>query len=417
MIGEEIMLRHFLVAGAAIAGLVACGPGEQNVDADDPATAETTPQKMDAATLQALLIGVEEGGVVELPEGTIELVDGLSLDVNSVTLRGAGQDKTILDFSGQSGAGEGLLITSDDVIVEGFTMRDTKGDGIKSKGADRITYRDLTVEWSGGPDESNGAYGVYPVESSDVLVERVTVRGASDAGIYVGQSDNIIVRDSLAEFNVAGIEIENSTRADVYNNTVTNNTGGVLVFDLPDLPKIGGHSTRVFGNQIFDNNTRNFAPPGNIVASVPSGTGIIVQANERVEIFDNTLTDNRTAHILLVAYAPEFTDERYNPLPRNIYITQNVYENGGYEPQGDLKMLAMLMGGDLPDIVSDGVNAWPGQEPVDLGHVIDEPDTVSYVSLGLGAYPLDPKNLSPTDQRPVSESVERLPIVELAHDK
>ncbi|NQY13781.1 MAG: right-handed parallel beta-helix repeat-containing protein [Henriciella sp.] len=411
------MLRHVLVAGAAIAGLVACGPGEQNVDAGDPLAADATPQTMDAATLQALLISVEEGGVVELPEGTIELVDGLSLDVNSVTLRGAGQDKTILDFSGQSGAGEGLLITSDDVIVEGFTMRDTKGDGIKSKGADRITYRDLTVEWSGGPDESNGAYGVYPVESSDVLVERVTVRGASDAGIYVGQSDNIIVRDSLAEFNVAGIEIENSTRADVYNNTVTNNTGGVLVFDLPDLPKIGGHSTRVFGNQIFDNNTRNFAPPGNIVASVPSGTGIIVQANERVEIFDNTLTDNRTAHILLVAYAPEFTDERYNPLPRDIYITQNVYENGGYEPQGDLKMLAMLMGGDLPDIVSDGVNAWPGHEPVDLGLVIDEPETVSYVSLGLGAYPLDPKNLSPTDQRPVSALGERLPTVELSHDK
>ena len=411
------MLRHVLVAGAAIAGLVACGPGEQNVDAGDPLAADATPQTMDAATLQALLISVEEGGVVELPEGTIELVDGLSLDVNSVTLRGAGQDKTILDFSGQSGAGEGLLITSDDVIVEGFTMRDTKGDGIKSKGADRITYRDLTVEWSGGPDESNGAYGVYPVESSDVLVERVTVRGASDAGIYVGQSDNIIVRDSLAEFNVAGIEIENSTRADVYNNTVTNNTGGVLVFDLPDLPKIGGHSTRVFGNQIFDNNTRNFAPPGNIVASVPSGTGIIVQANERVEIFDNTLTDNRTAHILLVAYAPEFTDERYNPLPRDIYITQNVYENGGYEPQGDLKMLAMLMGGDLPDIVSDGVNAWPGHEPVDLGLVIDEPETVSYVSHGLGAYPLDPKNLSPTDQRPVSALGERLPTVELSHDK
>lgn len=411
------MLRHVLVVGAAIVGLSACGPGEQSRDASEPAITEATPQEMDAATLQALLIGVEEGGVVELPEGTIELVDGLSLDVNSVTLRGAGQDKTILDFSGQSGAGEGLLITSDDVIVEGFTMRDTKGDGIKSKGADRITYRDLTVEWSGGPDESNGAYGVYPVESSDVLVERVTVRGASDAGIYVGQSDNIIVRDSLAEFNVAGIEIENSTRADVYNNTVTNNTGGVLVFDLPDLPKIGGHSTRVFGNQIFDNNTRNFAPPGNIVASVPSGTGIIVQANERVEIFDNTLTDNRTAHILLVAYAPEFTDARYNPLPRDIYITQNVYENGGYEPQGDLKMLAMLMGGSLPDIVSDGVNAWPGHEPVDLGLAIDEPDTVSYVSLGLGAYPLDPKNLSPTDQRPAVEPGERLPTVELSHDK
>ena len=372
---------------------------------------------MDADTLQAMLIGVEEGGLVELPEGTIQLVDGLSLDVGSVTLRGAGQDKTILDFSGQTGAGEGLLVTSDDVIIEGFTIRDTKGDGIKSKGADRITYRDLTIEWTGGVDEDNGAYGVYPVESTDVLVERVTVRGASDAGIYVGQSDNIVVRDSLAEFNVAGIEIENSTRADVYNNTVTNNTGGILVFDLPDLPKVGGHSTRVFGNQIFDNNTRNFAPPGNIVASVPSGTGIIVQANDKVEIFDNTLTDNRTAHILLVAYSPTFEDERYNPLPRNVYITQNVYENGGYEPQGDLQMLAMLMGGDLPDIVSDGVDRWPGSEAMNLGLVIDEPETVSFVSLGLGVYPLDPSNLSPSDQRPANQAGERLAVVELAHDK
>ncbi|MEM9571612.1 MAG: parallel beta-helix domain-containing protein [Pseudomonadota bacterium] len=411
------MLKHVLVGGTALAMLSACGPSGEDAASAPTSDEQAAPQVMDAATLQALLIGVEEGGVVELPEGTIKIVDGLSLDVDSVTLRGAGQDKTFLDFSDQSGAGEGLLITSDDVIVEGFTMRDTKGDGIKSKGADRITYRDLTVEWSGGPDESNGAYGVYPVESSDVLVERVTVRGASDAGIYVGQSDNIVVRDSLAEFNVAGIEIENSTRADVYNNTVTNNTGGILVFDLPDLPKVGGHSTRVFGNQIFDNNTRNFAPPGNIVASVPSGTGIIVQANERVEIFDNTMTDNRTAHVLLVAYSPEFSDARYNPLPRNVYVSQNVYENGGYEPQGDLKMLAMLMGGSLPDIVSDGVTSWQGGEAVDLGLVIDEPDAVSFVSLGLGAYPLDPKNLSPSDQRPATQPGERLPAVELSHDK
>lgn len=409
------MLKQGVTGYAALVLLSACAP--QAAPPEQVSETLTTSEIIDADTLQALLIGVEEGGVVELPEGTIDLVDGLSLDVASVTLRGAGQDKTILDFSGQTGAGEGLLITSDDVIVEGFTIRNTKGDGIKSKGADRIIYRDLTIEWTGGPDEDNGAYGVYPVESSDVLVERVTVRAASDAGIYVGQSDNIVVRDSLAEYNVAGIEIENSTRADVYNNTVTNNTGGILVFDLPDLPKVGGHSTRVFGNQIIENNTRNFAPPGNIVASVPSGTGIIVQANDKVEIFDNTLVDNRTAHILLVAYSPEFADERYNPLPRNILVTQNAYENGGYEPQGDMKMIAMLMGGKLPDIVSDGVDRWPGNDAMDLGLVIDEPEAVSYISLGLGSYPLNAKNLSPTDRRPDNAAAERLPAIVLSHSK
>ena len=129
-----------------------------------------------------------------MPEGTFSLIDSLSLDVEGVTLRGAGEGKTVLDFAQQAGAGEGLLVTSDGVTLTDFTVRDTKGDGIKSKGADRIIYRFVTVEWSGEPEETNGAYGIYPVESKDVLVENVTVRGASDAGIYVGQSSNIIVR-------------------------------------------------------------------------------------------------------------------------------------------------------------------------------------------------------------------------------
>ena len=37
----------------------------------------------------------------------------------------------------------------------------------------------------------------------------------TDAGIYVGQSRNIIVRNSIARYNVAGIEIENCYYADV----------------------------------------------------------------------------------------------------------------------------------------------------------------------------------------------------------
>lgn len=212
------------------------------------------------SNLQAALIAAKSGDTIVLPEGTFALTDPLSLDVGGVTLRGAGQDKTILDFTNQAGAGEGLMVTSDDVTLMDFAVRNTKGDGIKSKGADRITYRYLTVEWTGEPKETNGAYGVYPVESRDVLVENVTVRGASDAGIYVGQSSNIVVRNSIVEFNVAGIEIENSTGADVYGNIARNNTGGILVFDLPDLPVGDGNSTRIFNNQILANNTRNFAP-------------------------------------------------------------------------------------------------------------------------------------------------------------
>jgi parallel beta-helix repeat protein len=351
-----------------------------------------------------------------LPEGVFNLTTGLSLDVDGVTVLGAGQDKTILDFAGQTGAGEGLLVTSDNVTLMAFGIRDTKGDGIKSKGADGITYRDITVDWSGEPDEGNGAYGVYPVESRDVLVENVTVRGASDAGIYVGQSENIIVRNSLAEFNVAGIEIENSSNADVYGNIARDNTGGILVFDLPDLPVIGGHSTRIFNNQIVHNNTRNFAPAGNIVAGVPSGTGVIILANRDVHVFDNDFADNRSAHVLLTAYTEPFTDERYNPLPRDIVVRNNRWSGGGTDPQGMLAPMAEALGGTLPAIVADGVTHWPGAEPQAVNLVIDEAPEIGFVNLGIGAYPINPETLAPSMDRPQGTPVTEPAAVVLPQD-
>lgn len=418
--------RSTLLGASFSVLLAACGgtetPAPQSEQASVPALPHVRTVTIPAddsfvEQLQTALITALEGDTITLPEGTFSLTDGLSLDVDRVTLVGAGEGKTVLSFKGQEGAGEGLLVTSDDVVLTGFTMQDTAGDGIKSKGADRITYQDLTVEWTGGPLATNGAYGVYPVESTDVLVDRVTVRGASDAGIYVGQSRNIIVRNSLVEYNVAGIEIENSIGADVFDNVAENNTGGILVFDLPDLPQVGGHSTRVFQNKIINNNTDNFAPPGNIVGTVPSGSGVMVLANNNVHVFDNELANNRTAHVLLAAYQDPFEDERYNPLPRNVVIRDNTYSGGGNDPQSVMAELAAALGGSLPPIVWDGVTGWGGGAPQDVNLVLAEDASIAFLSLGLGVYPLDPTNMSPTSERPASTPVDEPEPIVIGHDK
>lgn len=396
--------------------IVACTPNASSPPAADPgAPAPLSAEGDFGATLQAALISARPGDTIQMPEGTFSLIDSLSLDVEGVTLRGAGEGKTVLDFAQQAGAGEGLLVTSDGVTLTGFTVRDTKGDGIKSKGADRIIYRFVTVEWTGEPEETNGAYGVYPVESKDVLVENVTVRGASDAGIYVGQSSNIIVRNSVVEYNVAGIEIENSSGADVYGNIARNNTGGILVFDLPDLPVSGGNSTRIFANQILANNTRNFAAAGNIVAGVPSGTGVIIMANRNVHVFDNTFENNRSTGVLITAYSLPFTDAAYNPLPRDIVVRANKYTGGGDDPQGILEPLADAMGGTLPPVVWDGVTSWPGAEPQAVNLTISEAPEVGFLNFGVPSYPLDPAAIAPSTDRPVgTPPAEPAPIV-LAH--
>lgn len=313
-----------------------------------------------AERLTEALISAKPGDTVRIGAGRFDLTDGLSLDVDDVIVKGAGPDRTVLSFKGQSGAGEGLLVTSDRVVLEDFAVEDPKGDGVKSKGSDQITFRNLRVEWTNGPDEKNGAYGVYPVSSKNILIEKVLVKGAADAGIYVGQSENIIVRESRAEYNVAGIEIENSMRADVYKNVATHNTGGILIFDLPNLPVQGGHDIRVFDNDVVDNDTDNFAPKGNIVAIVPKGMGIMVMANRNVHVFGNRLSGNGTTHVLIAAYPNEYDDANYMFVPRGVYVHGNTYGEGGGAPDGEVgKTISDVSGTPVPDIVWDGVTTIP----------------------------------------------------------
>ena len=309
--------------------------------------------------VQTALIELSSGDILTLSPGTFVFEDGLSLDVDEVIVRGSGINETILDFKNQMSGAQGLLVTSDRVTLKDFAVTDAKGDAIKVIGAEGINMINLKTEWTGGPKTTNGAYGLYPVESTDVLIDGCVAIGASDAGIYVGQSKNIIVRNSVAQYNVAGIEIENSYYADVYDNLASHNTGGILVFDLPDLPQQGGRHVRVFRNKVIDNDTDNFAPEGNIVGEVPRGTGIIIQANSDVEVFNNDISGNGTVNVSIVTYSNETQDENYYPHPRSIQIHGNRFGEGGFDPDVETGELAAILfelsGGNMPDIFWDGI--------------------------------------------------------------
>ena len=102
-----------------------------------------------------------------------------------------------------------------------------------------------------------------------------------------------------AKNNVAGIEIENSQYIDVYGNIAEENTGGLLIFDLPGNP-IVGRDIRVHDNIIRNNNIENFAP-GGTVAAIPAGTGTVVLATRRLELSNNSYSDNNTTDIAVMS--------------------------------------------------------------------------------------------------------------------
>jgi parallel beta-helix repeat protein len=317
--------------------------------------------------LQARLIEAVPGGVIQLEAGTYRLARQLDVATDNLTIRGRGPDQTVLTFKGQPGGTQGLEATGDNFVLEDLAVEDTAGNAVKILGARNVTLRRVRAEWTGEPSPANGAYGLYPVQCENVLMEECIAIGASDSGLYVGQCRNVVVRACRAERNVAGIEIENTVDADVYDNVTINNTGGVLVFDLPGLQLKAGKNVRIFRNRIVDNNHRNFADPGGIVASVPPGTGLMVMATDHVEAFDNTIENNGTGSVLLVSYLVadrKISDPEYDPISEHISIHDNRIAGGGTRPQGAIsKLLQAALGARLPDILWDGVTPPGTTEP------------------------------------------------------
>jgi parallel beta-helix repeat protein len=170
-----------LAAGLLVA-MVACST-------DVPEQTAVSPSEFQKQ-LQTQLILAKPGDVITIPAGVHSVNRGLSLNVSGVTIRGEGMNKSILSFKNQVQGAEGLLVNASDFTIEDIAIEDTAGDGLKINEGRNIVIRRVRAEWTNGPDEQNGAYGIYPVQTENLLLEECVAIGASDAGIYVGQSRN-----------------------------------------------------------------------------------------------------------------------------------------------------------------------------------------------------------------------------------
>ncbi len=293
-----------------------------------------------------------QGAVLLLPKGEFELSDTILIDsAVDFTLTGHGINETKLDFTNSSGD-DGLRFEGgQNITVRDLSVYEAPKNAIKVTNSNGVHMAYTGSVWEGELNDENGAYGLYPLQSQNILMEYNYARGSADAGIYVGQSKDIVVRDNIAKENVAGIEIENSFNADVYNNLAIGNTGGILIFDLPGLNQAYGGNIRVFNNEVYANNAENFAG-GGAVAIVPPGTGMLIFSASDIEVFNNNITENDSTGISIASYFLADDDvaayvvgdgsgryeatiaNGWSPLVKNINIHRNTFARNGADARG-----------------------------------------------------------------------------------
>lgn len=297
-------MKKLLLAPLAAASFfsAACGGGGGGVRCGDFDGNCVYINGGDTAALLEAANGLEANTTIVLGAGTFTFTNALTIRSDGAHIVGQSIEETILDFGDAAAQSNGIDVIGDDFLVQDLTVLDAKKDGIRVEASDGVVFRRIRATWTNEIDPDNGAYGIYPVSSQNVLVEDSFAENASDAGLYVGQCQHVIVRRNTVRGNVAGLEIENTQFADVYENTAEDNTAGIVVFDLPGNLVVG-RDVRLRNNIIRGNNRVNFGKVGTTVAAIPVGTGTFAMASRRVEIVDNTYENNNTVDIAIISGA------------------------------------------------------------------------------------------------------------------
>lgn len=365
----RLSIRFFLI-GLFAGILFACGSSTTEQTFDSSKLRVASEAEVEKVIEDFIL--AEDSSTIIIPEGFYALTTQLILDnKKNIQIKGAGMDKTVLSFSRLKSGGEGVKIVGSNIIVQDLSIEDAPGDGIKAQHTDGITFRRINVTWTNGDKSKNGTYAIYPVQCKNVLIDECIASHSKDAGIYVGQSENIIVKNSLAFGNVAGIEIENCDNAEVFGNVARDNSGGILVFNLPGLPKSDGKNTKIYNNEVRDNNHKNFAVPigdgpnGNTVTMIPPGSGIVLLAAKDVEIYGNKILRNKTTGVAIASYqVTGFPAEapNWSPYTTGVFLHDNTYERKGFSIPDFSRELGQLVSfynahgfAKAQDIVYDGI--------------------------------------------------------------
>lgn len=359
------------IPGAVPSGLPVVEPAENparevvaahNTGGSGTAVENRSPQTLTVQpgeTIQQVVDRAQPGDTIEIPYGIYH--ERVVVDVSDITLHGvpnAAGEYPILD--GEGVLPEGVIASSNNFTVGYLHVRNYTDNGVLVEGSRNVHFHDIKAE-------NTGTYGIYPVQSTDVIIERMDVTGVDDAGIYAGQCENVIVRDSAAYGNVLGIELENTLGGEVYNNHVYDNTLGILIVLLPQLTSKISADTFVHDNLVEANNHENFAPSG-FARLAPTGTGILLLATDNAEVTANTLKDNQTVGIAVFSAtrsgAFDINELDIGPTPENNWIHGNTYENNGYDPDPSTKDLGI----PGADVIWDGTG---------VGNYFDEADTVT----------------------------------------
>jgi parallel beta-helix repeat protein len=304
-------------------------------------------------TIQAAVDAANPGDTVRVPPGIYR--ENVMVAKDNITIKG--ESGAILDGTGLLGnSGITVRASSPSARINGFKLTGLQIQNYTRNGVILIRVDNYQIE--DGKYINNEEYGIFPIRSSHGLIRANQVSGSNDTGIYIGQSQDAVIKDNYVSDCTVGIEVEVSSTITVKDNRATGNTIGMTAVVLPGLTLTVTTNIQIIDNT-FDNNNRvnPVTDPTDVLSQLPSGSGLLIFGADHVRVRDNNVVRNNSVGIAVAQLSPALAslDPRIDPFPDYNEIIDNVVMENGSNP--DPKLVPFPPGDLLWDFSGTG-NCW-----------------------------------------------------------
>ena len=180
--------------------------------------------------------------------------------------------------------------------LSGFTVRGFDGFGVYLACVDGFRLQRNETH-------ANLTYAMFPVRSSQGRITRNKASGThSDACLYTGQDEKILVDHNEATDCEIGLQIENCQHVRMTHNLAVGNTAGIIVDVIDGRQAKIASDNAVTHNEIRDNNRPNSAPPEAETSRILPGIGLVLDGADRTLVAGNLIAGNDLTGIAFVPF-------------------------------------------------------------------------------------------------------------------
>ena len=233
-------------------------------------------------TIQAAVNAASEGDSIVISPGTYH--EGVLVETPGLRIRGTDRNAVVLD--GQNTTEVGIEVEADRVVVENLTAHNYKSHGIRWFEQTGYWGRYLTAY-------DNGLYGIFAFGSRCGQFDHSYTSGNADSGFYIGECYpcDAVIHDVDAVGNAIGYSGTNAGGNLVVRDSRWNdNALGIVPNSLDSEERPPQRGITIKNNIVNRNNTID--APGQGIAALFYGVGIVLAGGSSNSVYGNVVTDN-----------------------------------------------------------------------------------------------------------------------------